>query len=44
VREIPDERRLKWKELPNELLVLEGLQQALGSLSRVRQNAGELSR
>ena len=35
VREIPDERRLQRRELPRELIVVERLEQRLGSRARV---------
>ena len=44
VGEIPDERRLQWRDLARELLVVEELEQGLGSLARVLENRLELSR
>jgi hypothetical protein len=44
VREIPDERRLEWRELTYKLLVVERLQQVFGPLSCVLENRSELSR
>ena len=44
VREIPDERRLQRRDLARQLLVVERLEQGLGSPARVRQDGAELSR
>jgi len=44
VGEIPDERRLQGRDLARELLVVERLEQGLGSLARVLENSLELSR
>ena len=44
VSEIPDERRLKRRDLPRQLLVRERLQQGFGSPARVLEDRGELSR
>jgi hypothetical protein len=44
VREIPDERRLQWRDLKCQLFVRERLQQILSPLSRVLQGYDELRR
>ena len=44
VGEIPDERRLQRRDLARQLLVVERLEQGLGSLARVLENGRELSR
>jgi hypothetical protein len=44
VSEIPDERRLERRDLARGLLVVERLEQGLGSLARVLENGRELSR
>jgi hypothetical protein len=44
VRQIPDERRLERRDLARQLLVVERLEQGLGSRARVLENRLELSR
>jgi hypothetical protein len=42
VGEIPDERRLEWRDLARELLVRERLQQSFGPPSRVLESEDKL--
>ena len=44
VREVPDERRLQRRDLARQLLVVQRLEQGLGSLARVLEDGLELSR
>ena len=44
VGEIPDERRLERRDLARQLLVVERLEQGLGSRARVLEDVRELSR
>jgi hypothetical protein len=44
VSQIPDERRLQWRDLKRQLFVRERLQQILRSLPRVLEGYDELRR
>jgi hypothetical protein len=44
VSEIPDERRLERRDLLRQLLLVEGLEQGVGSRARVLEDPRELSR